>query len=84
MAFAATHSKVALRSILSDSKRKMAKFSMYVKIAKKYKWTILAVVYIEVIRLVLVCFHCSVIRKTPGQVQIYQFFVSFAGFSTQY
>ena len=34
--------------------------------------------------LVLVHFHCSSLRKTPGQVQIYQLFGSFAGFSTQY
>ena len=32
----------------------------------------------------LVCFHCSVCRISPGQVQNYQLFVSFAGLSQQY
>ena len=31
-------------------------------------------VYMEVIIWFLVCFHCSSLRKTPGQEQIYQLF----------
>ena len=39
---------------------------------------------IEVSMLVLVCFPCSVLRISPGQVGNYQLFVSFAGLSQQY
>ena len=41
-------------------------------------------VYIHVIMYFFVCYHHSVLRISPGQVQIYQLFGSFAGFSTQY
>ena len=31
-----------------------------------------------------VCFYCSVLRISPGQVENYQLFVSFAGLRSQY
>ena len=36
------------------------------------------------IHIVFVCFHCSVLRISPGQVENYQLFVSFAGLRSQY
>ena len=61
----------------------MAISSIYMSNLQKVR-IIRAIVYIIVIMLFLVCFHCSLLRISPGQVENYQLFVSFAGLRPQY